>query len=70
MACLEDIRFDPKTKSITSRTEKTLRVGTQPPVTTVTERTVMSNVEAHPNQLASMGIANAYSNSHNVDKLT
>ena len=30
----------------------------------------MSNVEAHPKQLDSMGIANAYSNAHNVDKLT
>ena len=36
VACLEDICFDPKTKSITWRTDKTLKVGTQPPVTTVT----------------------------------
>lgn len=45
VAFLEDIHFDPKMKSITWRTEKTLRVWTQPPVTTVTERTVMSNIE-------------------------
>ena len=70
VACLEDICFAPKTKSITWRTKKTLRVGTQPLVTTVTERMVMSNVEEHPNQLASMGIANAYANAHNIDKLT
>ena len=69
MACLEDIHFDPKTKSITWRTKKTLKVGTQPLVTTVTERTVMSNVEEHPKQLASIGIANAYSNAHNINKL-
>ena len=30
----------------------------------------MSNVEEHPKKLASMGIANAYSNAHNIDKLT
>ena len=30
----------------------------------------MSNVEEHPKQLASMGIANAFSNAHNIDKLT
>ena len=28
VACLEDIHFDPKMKSIAWRTEKTLRVGT------------------------------------------
>ena len=70
VACLEDIRFDPKTKSITWRTEKTLRVGTQPPMTIVTERMIMSNLEEHSKQLASMGIANAYANDHNIDKLT
>ena len=69
VACLQYIRFDPKTKSITWRIEKTLRVGTQPPVTTVTEGTVMKNVEEHPRQLASMGITNAYANAHNVDML-
>ena len=30
----------------------------------------MSNVEEHPKQLASMGIANAYANAHNIDKVT
>ena len=69
MACLEDIHFDPKMKSITWRTKKTLKVGTPPPVTTVTERMVMKNAEEHPKQLACMGIANAYANAHNVDRL-
>ena len=69
VACLEYIRFDPKMKSITWRTEKTLRIGTRPTVTTLTERTVMKNVEEHPNQLDSMGIEHAYSNAHNVDRL-
>ena len=69
VACLEDIRFDPKTKSITWRIEKTLKVGAQPTLTTVTERTVMKNVEEHAKELASMDIANSYANSHNVDRL-
>ena len=69
VACLEDIRFDPKMKSITWRIEKTLRIGTQPPVTIVTKRTIMKNVEEHPKKLASMGITNSYANAHNVDKL-
>ena len=38
-------------------------------MTTVEERTVMSNIEEQPKQLASMGIANAYANAHNVDKI-
>ena len=29
----------------------------------------MKNVEENPDQLASMGIANAYANAHNVDML-
>ena len=68
VACLEDICFDPKMKYITWRAEKTLKVGTQPVVSTVTERTIMKNVEEHLKQLASMGIANAYANAQNVDK--
>ena len=69
VACLEDIRFDLKTKSITWRKEKNLKVGAQPAVTIVTERIAMKNVEEHPKELASMGIANAYANAHNVDGL-
>ena len=69
MACLEDIRFDPKMKSITWMKGKTLKVGTQPTVTIVMERTVMKNVEEYPKQLASMGIANAYAHAENVDMI-
>ena len=46
-----------------------MKVGAQPVVATVTKRTVMKNVEEHPKELASMGIANAYANDHNVDSL-
>ena len=69
MVCLEEICFDPKTNSITWRTEKTLNVGTQPLVTTVTKRRVLKNVEEYHNELASMGTANAYANPHNVDRI-
>ena len=44
-------------------------VGTQPPVTTVTERMVMKNVEENPKQLASMGIENSYANAHDVENI-
>ena len=69
VTCLEDICFDPKMKSIVCSKEKTLKVGAQPAVTTVTKRTIMRNVEEHPKELASMGIANAYANAHDVDRL-
>ena len=45
VACQEDVQFDSKTKSIVWRTEKTLKMGDQPLVTTVTERIVVKNVE-------------------------
>ena len=70
VAFLEVVQFDPKKKSIVWKTEKTLRIGNQPLVTTVTERTVVKNVVDNPKQLASLGIANAYTNDHNIDKLT
>ena len=49
VACLEDICFDPKTKSIVWNTEKNLKIGTHPPITTVTEKTVVRNVEEDQN---------------------
>ena len=69
VAFLEVVQFDPKKNSIMWKTEKTLRIGNQPPVTTVTERIVVKNVEDNPKQLASLGIANAYVNAHNIHKL-
>ena len=50
--------------------EKTLRIGNQPSVTTVTKRIVVKNVEDNSKQLESLVIANAYVNAHNIDKLT
>ena len=46
-----------------------MRIGNQPPVTTVIERMVVKKVEDNPKQLASLGIASAYANAHNIDKL-
>ena len=70
ISSLEDMHFYPKKKSIMWRTEKTLRMGDQPSVTTVTERIVVKNVEDNMKQMDSMKIAYAYANAHNVDKLT
>ena len=42
---LEDVFFDPKRKSIVWRNEKTLKMGTQPKITIVTERMVVKDVE-------------------------
>ena len=70
VACLEDVFFDPKRKSIVWKTEKTLKMGTQPGITTVTKKTVVRNVEEDPKQMASMGIATATANAHNISKLT
>ena len=50
--------------------EKNVRIGNQAPVTTVTERIIVKNVEDNPKQLESLFIANAYANSHNIDNLT
>ena len=50
--------------------EKTLKIGNQPLVNTVTERTVVKNVEDNPKQLDSLGIAGAYANAHSIYKLT
>ena len=36
----------------------------------IIERTVVKNVEDNSNKMVSLGIANAYANSHNIDKLT
>ena len=65
VAFLEVVQFDPKKKSIMWKTEKTPRIGNQPPVTTV-----VKNLEENPKQLESLGIASAYVNAHNIDKLT
>ena len=68
--CLEDMYFNPKRKSIVWKTEKTLKMGTQPGITTVTEKTVVKNVEEDPKQMASMGVATSTTNAHNISRIT
>ena len=72
VACLEDVYFEPKRKDIVWKTKKTLKMGAQARITTVTEKTVVKNIEEDPKQTASMGvaIATAIANAHNISKLT
>ena len=44
-------------------------MGDRTLVTTITERTIVKHVEDNLKQMASMGIASAYANAHNIDKL-
>ena len=39
------------------RSDKTLKMGTQPEVTTVTEKIVVKNIKEDPEQMVSFGIA-------------
>ena len=47
-ANLENVFFDPKQKSFVWRSEKTLKMGTQPEFTIVAKKTVVKNIEEHP----------------------
>ena len=69
VACLKNVYFDPKRKYIVWRIEKTLKMGVQLEITTVTEKTFVKDVEEGLKQMASMGIATAHENSHNISKL-
>ena len=44
-------------------------MGTQPEVTTVTEKIVANNVEEDQEQMASIGIATIHDNAYNVSKM-
>ena len=43
-------------------------MGTQPEVTTVTEKNFVKNVDEYPNQMASVGVATTRANAYNVSK--
>ena len=66
---LEEVFFDPKWKTIVWRSEKTLKLGTQPEVTIITEKTVVQNVDEDPQKMASIGVATAQENAYNVSKM-
>ena len=70
VACLENVIFYHKRKSIVWRTKNNLKMGIQLEITIVTEKTVVKDVEEDPKQMASMGIAIAHANAHNISKLT
>ena len=70
VACLEDVFFYPKKKSIVQKTEKTLKMGTQPGITTMTEKMVVKNVEEDTKKMASMDVETANVNAHNISRLT
>ena len=66
VASLDKVVFDLKRKSIVRRVEKKLKVGTQPEVTTVTERPVMKGTDEDLPLMASIGVAAAQANAYNV----
>ena len=70
VACLEDVYFDAKRKAIEWKSGKTLKMGTHPGITTVTEKMVARNIEEDPKQMASMGVATATKNAHNIRRIT
>ena len=69
VAKLEDVFFYPKRKAIVWRTERTLKIDTQPEITTVTQRMVVKDVEEDLIQMASLRVATTHANYHNISKL-
>ena len=69
VAKLDNVFFEPKQKSIFQRSEKTLKMGTQPEGTTVIEKMVLMDVEENPVYMASLGITTAQVTAYNVSKL-
>ena len=69
VACLDTIFFDKSKKTIVRSSEKRLKIGTQPDVITMTEKTVVENTNQDPKFLASVSIAATQVNANNVDKL-
>ena len=69
VACLDKVVFDPLRKTIVQRPEKKLKVGTQPEVITVTEKSVMKGTDDDPQLMALIDVAAAQENFYNVDRL-
>ena len=69
MAFLDTILFDPKKKSIVWRSNKILKVGTQPKVVTVNEKSIMQGTNEDPQLMESISVATAQANANNIDKL-
>ena len=69
VAKLEDVFFDPKRKSIVWRVKKTLKIGTEPEVITMTEKMIVKDVEEDLVHMASWGVATAQVNTYNISKI-
>ena len=69
VASLDNVFFDPKWKTIVWSSEKTLKMGNQPEITTVTKKSAVKNVEEDPEKMASIGVATAQANAYNVSNL-
>ena len=69
MACLDTIFFYRTRNTITRRSEKGLKMGSQVDVVTVTENTIMEGTHKYPKFMASVNVAVAQANADNVDLL-
>ena len=69
VSCLDKVVFNPKMKTIFSRLEKRLKVGTQAEVVTVTKIAVMKGTDKDTKLMASINIAVAQENVYNIDRL-
>ena len=69
VACLDTIFFDPKKKTIVWRSEKRLRIDTQPKVVTTTDKIIVQDANQDPVFLASVIIAATQDNADDVGKL-
>ena len=69
VACLGTIFFDKSMKTIVRRSEKMLKIGTQPNTITVTEKTIVEKTNQDPKFLASISVVTAQVNADNVEKL-
>ena len=69
VACLDTIFFERNKKTIVRRSEKILKVDTQPDVITMTEKNVVEKTNQDPKFLASISVAAAQANADKVEKL-
>ena len=69
VAFLDTIFFDKERKNIVRRSEKRLKINTQPYLVTVTEKTVMEHTDKDPIFMTSMNIEETQANIDNVDNL-
>ena len=57
VACLDKVVFDPKHKAIVQRSEKNLKVGTQPEVITINENAIMKGTDEDPQLMDLISVA-------------